>query len=171
MQQITVTFYPLAKEQIATTLEEHSIFINHYAEELIAHPQFLVDLVEKRMITIAPLQELGFENGATLDEIAVKISMFGLKPCPVSTGLFLRLEWKNQPQSQNSVLSGTHSAPDQAVTVFSEWFEEDDAFPKGLYLRVVDGRLWLRGYVCDRTYRFPGSAMFAFEACTDKKTE
>ena len=45
----------------------------------------------------------------------------------------------------------------------SELLEGDDAFPKGLYLRKVDGGLWLRGYVCDPAYRFPGDALFALE--------
>ena len=71
--------------------------------------------------------------------------------------------WTDQPQSQNSVLSGTHSSPDGAITVLSELLEGDDAFPKGLYLRKVDGNLWLRGYVCDSAYRFPGDALFALE--------
>ena len=80
------------------------------------------------------------------------------------TGFFLRLAWTDQPQSQNSTLTGTHGSPDQAVTVLSEIIEQNDTFPKGLYLRNVDGNLWLRGYVCDDAYRFPGDALFAFEA-------
>ena len=85
-------------------------------------------------------------------------------PC---TGLFLRLAWRDQPQSRNSVLSGTHSAPDLSVTVLSEIPEQSDAFPKGLYLRNVDGKLWLRGYICDAAYRFPGDTLFAFEAINE----
>ncbi len=45
----------------------------------------------------------------------------------------------------------------------SEILEMDDAFPKGLYLRKVDSNLWLRGYVCDASYSFPGDALFAFQ--------
>ena len=79
------------------------------------------------------------------------------------TALFLRLAWSDQPMSRNSVLSGTHEAPDRAVTVLSEILEENDTFPKGLYLRNVDGVLWLRGYTCDAEYRFPADTLFAFE--------
>lgn len=64
---------------------------------------------------------------------------------------------------EHGVLSGTHSSPDQAVTVLAELLEGDDSFPKGLYLHKVDGNLWLRGYVCDSAYRFPGDALFALE--------
>ena len=46
-----------------------------------------------------------------------------------------------------------------AQACFSAW--------KGLYLRNVDGKLWLRGYICDAAYRFPGDALFAFEAINE----
>ena len=65
--------------------------------------------------------------------------------------------------SRNSVLSGTHRAPDQAVTVLTAVLEEDNDFPKGLYLRNADGKLWLRGYVCDAEHHFSGDDLFAFQ--------
>lgn len=118
-------------------------------------------------IVIASLREIGLENGAALNEIFQQTEKISLKPCPTNTGLFLRFTWKNQPQSQNAILSGTHSSPEQAVVVLSEIMERDDTFPKGLYLRNVDGRLWLRGYVCDSEYRFSSNDLFAFEKWID----
>ena len=38
------------------------------------------------------------------------------------------------------------SAPSASVTVASAPLDRDDVLPKGFYLRVVDGRPWLRGY-------------------------
>lgn len=35
--------------------------------------------------------------------------------------------------------------------------------PRSLYLRKVEGVLWLRGYVCDAAYRWLGDDLFAFE--------
>ena len=113
-------------------------------------------------VLIASLRELGLENGANLNDLFRHIPLIGMKACPPCTGLFLRSAWIDQPRSRNSILSGTHASPDQAVTVLSEILEQDDAFPKGLYLRNVDGDLWLRGYVCDQAYRFPPDAVFAF---------
>ena len=116
-------------------------------------------------VLIVSLAELGFENGATLNEILRKVSESAeFEPCPPNAGLFLRFAWKDQPESRNSVLSGTHEAPDLSVTVLSEPLEKDDSFPKGLYLRNVDGNLWLRGYICDDSYQFPKDALFAFES-------
>ena len=114
---------------------------------------------------VASLEKLGLARGASLDELLRHIKGTRFAPCPPDTGYFLRLAWTDQPKSRNAVLTGTHSAPDQAATVLSETLERDDAFPKGLYLRKVDGILWLRGYVCDSAYRFPDSALFALEMC------
>ena len=111
------------------------------------------------------MEELGLVNGASLDELLLLLHLQATQfiPCPPDTGFFLRLAWTDQPRSQNSILTGTHSSPNLAVTVLSEMLERDDTFPKGLYLRNVDGKLWLRGYVCDSAYRFPGDALFALE--------
>ena len=158
-----ITTELIPKGQILKRLEEHSICINRYAEEFFAHPRFCVGHSRRMTVSIATLQEIGFDNGATLADIFQQLPQVGLKPCPPETGLFLRLAWTDQPKSRNAILSGTHEAPDQAVTVLSDIFEHNDAFPKGLYLRNIDGVLWLRGYICDPGYRFPGDAMFAFE--------
>ena len=163
MKRIVLKTESLAADQIIRILEENHILMNDYARMYIAHPRFFSRQSEEVSVVIASLQETGLETGATLNEIFRHIQTIGLKPCSPETGAFLRLQWKEQPQSRNSVLSGTHSAPDSAVTVLSELLEEDDAFPKGLYLRNVDGSLWLRGYICDLTYRFPEDALFAFQ--------
>ena len=163
MKRIVLKTESLAADQIIRMLEENHILMNDYARLYIAHPRFFSRQSEEVSVVIASLQETGLETGATLNEIFRHIQTIGLKPCSPETGAFLRLQWKEQPQSRNSVLSGTHSAPDSAVTVLSELLEEDDAFPKGLYLRNVDGSLWLRGYICDSTYRFPEDALFAFQ--------
>ena len=154
---------PFPKEQLFRKLEEQKILINRYAEEFFSHPDFSTEQVSDTVIMIASLKEIGLENGGSLDEIFAQAEKVFLKPCPVNTGLFLRLAWKDQPQSQNSVLSGTHQAPDSSVTVLSAVMERDDAFPKGLYLRNVSGSLWLRGYVCGSSYRFCADDVFAFE--------
>jgi len=163
MRKIVLRIEPFPVEQIPDMLKKHGILINHYAEEFFAHPRFSMGHSGETTVTMASLQEIGLKNGATISEILTHLPQTGLKACAVNIGLFLRLAWADQPQSQNSILSGTHGSPDQAVTVLSEILEQDDAFPKGLYLRNVDGNLWLRGYVCDCAYRFPGDAMFAFE--------
>ncbi|MBO6041320.1 MAG: hypothetical protein J6P58_08915 [Oscillospiraceae bacterium] len=163
MLRISIKRVPMTAEQSLLTLKRRGILTNRYAEKYISHPCFSAGGPEEMTAAIISLEELGLERGASFDELLrhIKETQFG--PCPPDTGFFLRLAWTNQPQSQNSILTGTHSSPNQAVTVLSELLEQDDAFPKGLYLRKVDGKLWLRGFVCDSAYRFPGDALFALE--------
>lgn len=163
MWTITLKRKSLTKDEIMKKLKENGIMINHYAEEYISHPHFFAEHTKNITVTIASLKELGLEKGATLNQLFHHIQNTQYMPCPPDTGFFLRLAWLEQPKSHNSILTGTHASPDQAVTVLSKLLEEDDTFPKGLYLRNVDDNLWLRGYACDRTYCFPADALFAFE--------
>ena len=162
MKTIALNPVPFPKDLLYTELRQGHVFINRFAETYFAHPKFSTEDAGKMTVLITSLREIGMESGAALMEIAQAIQTKDLYPCPVNTGLFLRLGWKDQPQSASTVLTGTHSAPDGSVTVFSEILEPDDAFPKGLYLRNTDGRLWLRGYICDSAYRFSGDDLFAF---------
>ena len=166
MELMTLRPVPFPKEQISHKLEANNILTNRYAGIFFDHPAFSTENTREMTIAIVSLGEIGLENGATWNEIFHHIEKCGFKPCPPNTGLFLRIAWDNQPRSQNSVLTGMHGTPEQAVVVFSEQMEAEDAFPKGLYLRNVDGRLWLRGYVCDSAYLFSGHDLFAFEKRT-----
>ena len=163
MLRIAIKRVPMTAEQGILTLKERGILTNRYAETYILHPCFSAGGSGEMTAVIVSLEELGLELGASLDELFRHIEGTQFAPCPPDPGLFLRLAWTEQRQSRNSILSGMHSLPDQAVTVLSEILEKDDAFPKGLYLRKVDGKLWLRGYVCDSVYRFPNDALFALE--------
>lgn len=45
----------------------------------------------------------------------------------------------------------------------SEAPSRDDEYPKGFYLRVVDGRAWLRGYRCDDGHSWSPDDRFIFQ--------
>ncbi len=167
MEQITLNPQPFPKDQLQQELEAHGIQTNRYAEIFLAHPAVTTEYADELAIVIASLQEIGLKDGASLPEIFRHIENTDLCPCPANTGIFLRLAWQDQPQSRNSVLSGTHRSPDQAVMALSNILEDDPAFPKGLYLRNVDGSLWIRGYVCDPDYRFSANDLFAFQKAID----
>lgn len=164
MQYFALKTTPIPKDRLRSLLEEREIRINRYAETYIAHPGFRADRTEEKRVVIASLREIGLENGGSLADIFQSLPALGLGPCAPDTGLYLRLAWTAQPQSRDTVLTGTHRSPEGAVTVLSEPLEREDAFPKGLYLRNVDGKLWLRGYICDGVHRFSGDDLFAFEA-------
>ena len=66
-------------------------------------------------------------------------------------GPFLRLYDFGELESGQS-LNGLGRAPEGAITVVSEPLCGDHDFPKGFYLRRVDGVLWLRGYCSDNEH-------------------
>lgn len=55
-----------------------------------------------------------------------------------------------------------NSTPQGAVNVATPVLSDDDEFPKGFYLRVVDDVPWLRGYRYDDLYMHPLESQFLF---------
>ncbi len=164
MFKIDVSTVSIPKNRILAILDANGVRINDYAKAYFAHPSFSPDVPSDVVhVAIVSLLELGFESGAALPEIMQRISTSGFRLCHPATGLYLRLAWKGQPKSGNSVLTGQHRSPDGAVTVLSASLDADDAFPKGLYLRSVDGILWLRGYVCDDLFKWSPEDVIALE--------
>ena len=168
MLRLEVPVFPVKKDAILSLLEENGIRVNEYAKAAcFGHPNFSCSSVSGPVpVVIASLSELGCKDGATLPVILQRIPSSGFRLCRPELGLFLRLFWKDQPESRDAVLTGRHRAPDRAVTVLSEPFEADDVFPKGLYLRNVGGALWLRGYVCDALHVWSPDDLFALECRT-----
>lgn len=163
MTEIILNIRPLDKEALMALLREKNIGLNEYAEIYMAHTDFWKPCGEKIKIVMCSLAELGAPDGCHFSEIFSLAENAGLRPCRPWMGPFLRFEMTGQDMSKNGVLSGQHRAPDGAITVFSELLESNDDFPKGMYLRNVDGKLWLRGYVCDESHLWSGEDIFAFE--------
>ena len=92
---------------------------------------------------------LGFPDGATLSQLFEAAAEHGLRPCPPATGPHLRLSTLGQEAAPDSIMSNGR-APSGSVTIASTPLRDDDEYPKGFYLRVVDGVPWLRGYAGTR---------------------
>ena len=88
--------------------------------------------------------ELGFDEGATYDQLVESALASGLVECPLELGPSLRLAFVDQPEAPAAVTK--HRAPTGSVTVASRALDDADETPKGFYLRCSDGVLWLRGY-------------------------
>jgi hypothetical protein len=76
-------------------------------------------------------------------------------------GPYLRLALVHQANSPDPVLSAGHG-PAGAIHIASEPVSGDVEYPKGFYLRVIDGQTWLRGYCCDDTYVWTPEQRLAF---------
>ena len=151
----------MSRAELRAALQAHGIALNDHADVLFAHPVFDASVRDVVRVVRRTVAELGQTDGATLPQIFAAAQAQGLGLCPATTGPYLRLAWDSQAASANSVMSAGRS-PDGALTVASPVLDDDVDFPKGFYLRVVDGRPWLRGYGCDDLYVFPAGAVFAF---------
>lgn len=158
MRHLRVPTRPFSPE----LLEKSGIHLNEYARIYLQHPVLrLKELPEHFHFVLLTPAELGYAEGCTFRQLIDQAHTFGLSPCHPMAAVFLRLHLTEQSESENTILTGTHRAPDGSITVLSEPLSHDDAFPKGLYLRNVSGRLWLRGYVCDADFLWSASDVFA----------
>lgn len=138
-----------SKAELRELLRSACVELNVYAETIFASELFTVAAAPRQVrIAEVSVEELGFPGGAVMLDISAKARELGLGPCPSELGPFLRLAYMDQPGVTGS-LSGGGKAPEGSVTVVSEPLSADDEFPKGFYLRKVNGVLWLRGYRCD----------------------
>ena len=164
MRKLNINIFPIIKREIFKLLQDNDIYINDYCKKYIEHDKFnFSEIEEERKIIITTLEEMGFRESVTLPEIMGKAKELGYKLCDPSAGVYLRLAYKSQKNSNNSVLSGQHKSPDSAIQIVSEQLESDFEFPRGLYIRKVDNKLWLRGFVCDDEHKFSLDNEMAFE--------
>ncbi len=107
------------------------------------------------------MAELGLPDGGSLSQILEAAQQQNLLLCPADTGPYLRLALDEQATSPDSVMSSGR-APTGSLTVASAPLTEDDEYPKGFYLRVVDDQPWLRGYRCDDEHVWSSDDRFVF---------
>ncbi len=140
----------VSKEQLLSRLDQSGVSLNDAARTLFASALFttrpdpiLVSYVE---LTVS---DLGFDNGATFPELEQKAESKGYVLPPVELGPHLRLHYQSQPEGFVGMPATEHRAPPGSITIASPPLTEDDSFPKGFYLRKINGVLWLRGYWSD----------------------
>ena len=135
--------------------------LNVHAETLLAHPAFEAPVGQTLRIVARTVEQLGLEEGAVQSQVFAAARTQGLELCPLVTGPYLRLALMDQTNAPDSVLSAGRG-PTGAIHIASEPVSEDVEYPKGFYLRVVDGQAWLRGYRCDDTYVWAPGQRLAF---------
>jgi hypothetical protein len=102
------------------------------------------------------------DQGATTAEIYARAETLGLALCPLELGPHLRLLYRDQPEGYWGQPIRQHQAPSGSITVASQPLAEDDEFPKGFYLRRIQGVLWLRGYRSGPDHVWQGEDHFIF---------
>lgn len=146
---------------LLAALEEAGVQLNASARTLLDSAIFDHPVPESVTLVDRSLLELGLPSGAPLPQILATAQERDLHPCPPMTAPYLRLAWLEQPSAPDSILSNGR-APTGSLTVAAVPPSLDDGFPKGFYLRVVDGQPWLRGYRCDSAHDWSPADRFLF---------
>ncbi|KTS81260.1 hypothetical protein NS183_17330 [Microbacterium testaceum] len=157
----TIDVGGLSRGDLIERLDAHGIHRNPFADVLLADAVF--DDAARETVTVLErsVADLGFPDGATLPRVFDAAARHGLGLCPPVTAPYLRLATLDQASAPDSILS-TGRAPTGSVNVASPVLRADHDYPKGFYLRVIDGVPWLRGYRCDDEHVLSPGDRFAF---------
>jgi hypothetical protein len=75
--------------------------LGDWASDIIGKPAFTVAAEETEVDLVkVKVSELGFKNGARLDQIYERAKELGLVPCPAEVGPQLRLQYQDQPNDE-----------------------------------------------------------------------
>lgn len=151
----------LSRGDLIERLDAHGVERNVYAEILLADAVFPERARETVAIVEQSVADLGLPDGATLSRVFDAAARRGFGLCPPVTAPYLRLATLDQASAPDSILS-TGRAPTGSLHVASPVLRADHDYPKGFYLRVIDGVPWLRGYRCDDEYVLSPGDRLAF---------
>ncbi|MFD1335802.1 helicase [Oceanobacillus iheyensis] len=158
----TVEIGGLTKSQLILKIQQQAILMNEFGKMLFADDKFTTSDSKYTIETVElTVQDLGLAKGGTITQIFSRANQLDLKLCPLELGPYLRFEYLDQPEGEINSRQ-QDQAPYGSITVASEILTEDDKFPKGFYLRRIDGVLWLRGYICDDQHVWEPSDHFIF---------
>ncbi|WP_458123987.1 helicase [Paenibacillus sp. Z3-2] len=159
----TVQVGGLTKTQLNQKLQQNSILMNELGEALIADDKFTTSDTKCSLQAVElTVKKLGFPDGATTSQIFERASELDLELCPLELGPHLRLVYLDQPEGYSGNPIQPHRAPVGSITIASEILTEDEDFPKGFYLRRINGVLWLRGYRADHLHVWNPDDQFIF---------
>ncbi|RIJ66945.1 helicase [Rummeliibacillus sp. POC4] len=143
----------LSKTELIQKLKQNSILMNEYGEKLLTDERFTTSPIKHSLHTVElTVSNLGFPKGTTSSKLYKRAAELGLKLCPIELGPYLRLAFTDQSEEYSENLLKRKQAPLGSITIASEILTENDNFPKGFYLRKINGTLWLRGYIADQLH-------------------
>lgn len=152
-----------SREELREKLLQQGVGLNEYAELLLASEDLVLTAEPQsiRVVMRTP-QMLGLADGGTMPQILARAREQGLMPCPHEVGPYLRLQYRDQPEGFLNQPVREKRAPFGALTIASEKLREDPDFPRGIYLRCIEGTLWLRGYRADDEHQYDAEDAFVF---------
>ena len=162
LKEVIVDYGGVSLARLCQQLEEQQIHLNAYGNQLLRHPHLSLSADKQRATcVIVSLKELGLTQGGSLTEIFAAAFSYGLTDCTLEMALHFRLGYRQLTNSTG--LKSQGKAPAAAITIASVPLEKTDDFPKGFYVRRIDGVDWLRGYTCDARHQFSPDDLFLFK--------
>lgn len=146
----------ISKSELLKKLHENKIGLNEFALKFINHNEFKLSPAKEKLHTVEiSVNDLGFPNGANINEICQKAHEFDLKICPHELGIHMRLQYVDLSQPidppkgkwQNIILQGHF---------------DELGFTLGFYLRRREDGFWLRGYRACLDYQWDPRDRFIF---------
>ena len=125
-------------EELTQELEKENIKISGYARGMLESPDFQPQKTPEEMDLIRlKIQDLGFENSATTDQVYQRAQELGLELCPAEVGPQFRLQYRDQPMDEWEYIGMKQIADsDGNPRVFrvvrfadGEWLNDSWAFP------------------------------------------
>lgn len=156
LESVTLAYGGHSRAELLTMLSAAGVRLNAHAQTLLSDLAF--DEPERSMrLALRSVADLGLAEGGTLSDVFEAGRDQGLQLVPLIAAPYVRLALEAQEQAPDSELSQGR-APTGSIHIASKPVSADAEYPKGFYLRVVDGEPWLRGYRCDERYVFePGN--------------
>lgn len=158
-----VAFDGSSRSSLEQRLEGAGVQLNAHARTLLLDPVFDAPIEGEIAIIALAVGELGFPAGATLPRILAAARERELHPCPPQTGPYLRLAYLGQPSAPDN-RTNEGRAPTASLTLVTERLSPDDDYPRGFYLRTIDGKPWLRGFRCDDDHVFSAHDRLVFRS-------
>ncbi len=85
-------------KQLESSLIEQNIKIGSYAQDMLRSKDFQPSKISETLTTIRlKVEDFGFTNSPTTDELYKRAQSYGLEFCPAEAGPYMRLKDTNQP--------------------------------------------------------------------------
>lgn len=159
----TIEIGGLSKDELIRKLNTNKIEMNRFGKELFADERFHVSSQRHSVKTIElTVGNLDFSEGASTVQIFDKAKELDLKLCPLELAPYLRLALMDQKEKHTDNFSKQKQAPSGSITIASEPISTNENFPKGFYIRRLNDKLWLRGYIADDLHIWNPDDHFVF---------
>ena len=138
------------RQQLELEMEKAGAKTTAYSKDMLNSKDFTTkENRENIQLVRLSVKDLGFEQGATTNEIYKRAKELGLELCPAETGLNLRLKYTNQPMNEWFVI-GMKQITDRHGN------------PYVFDLARNEHGLWLHGHWAEPEYRWNPDNQFVF---------